>query len=31
MQPNAAGIFHVRDGKVIRVVLYYDREPDDSA
>jgi ketosteroid isomerase-like protein len=26
MQPNAAGIFHVRNGKVIRVVLYYDRE-----
>jgi ketosteroid isomerase-like protein len=26
MQPNAAGIFHVREGKVIRVVLYYDRE-----
>jgi ketosteroid isomerase-like protein len=26
MQPKAAGIFQVRDGKVIKIVLYYDRE-----
>ncbi|HWW90968.1 MAG TPA: nuclear transport factor 2 family protein [Solirubrobacteraceae bacterium] len=26
MQPNAAGIFDVRDGKVVKVVLYYDRD-----
>ena len=26
MQPEAAGIFEVRRGKVIRIVLYYDRD-----
>jgi hypothetical protein len=26
MQPTAAGLFQVRDGKVIKVVLYYERE-----
>jgi ketosteroid isomerase-like protein len=26
MRPNAAGIFDLRDGKVVKVVLYYDRD-----
>jgi ketosteroid isomerase-like protein len=26
MQPKAAGILQVRDGKVVKVVLYYDRK-----
>ena len=26
MRSNAAGLFHVRDGKVSRVVLYWERE-----
>ena len=26
MQPKAAGVFQVRDGKVVRIVLYYDRD-----
>jgi hypothetical protein len=26
IQPNAAGVFYVHDGKVSRITLYYDRE-----
>jgi ketosteroid isomerase-like protein len=26
VQPNAAGVFHVRDGKVVKIALYWDRE-----
>jgi ketosteroid isomerase-like protein len=26
IQPNAAGVFYVRDGKVSRITLYYDRD-----
>jgi ketosteroid isomerase-like protein len=26
VQPNAAGIFHLRDGKVTKLALYWDRE-----
>jgi ketosteroid isomerase-like protein len=26
VQPNAAGVFHVRDGTVVKIVLYYDRQ-----
>ncbi len=26
MQPNAAGIFHVRDGRVSKLALYFDRD-----
>ena len=26
VQPNAAGVFQVRDGKISKVALYWDRE-----
>ena len=26
VQPSAAAVFHLRDGKVIKVALYYDRD-----